>query len=551
MITDLCRLALLLLSEPCPPVSVSAEVLCESEEVKISWLQASAAENFLVTVRGSLGYVKTFNTTKTLLNVSLPCGQDFNVTVQEQGSTCHSIPSSPALFKTVPCIPRDVATNVECEFNVGSVSWRPADSAQTYIAVATGLDGHTHHCISNTTSCTWNDLHCGDEYTVVVRAKRHNCTSLPSNSSVIHMDPCAPWNLSAAVNCDMKVVSLRWDGSNGAKLYMVAAEAGHHSVGLNTNVTTARFSEFNCGQNYSIKVTPHSQHCPGNSSASASVQTWPCPPMGVSASQDCLTSIAMVTWQLSNGSDFYSATMQTDAGISKKCMSDTEQCSIPGLMCGHNFSVSVTASNQQCNITSSPATSLQTVPCVPTNVSVVMDCANNTAVVSWSPSQGAVEYSVMAHSAHCNDSCQTSGLSCSLSNLTCGSRYTVQVVAMDDSCSSVPSQALLFGSSPCPPQDVNAQVNCSSNNLAISWDAIREADYFLVSLVAENGESESCNTTNTVCTFSNDTCGKTFTVQVTAVRGDCRSMHSQTQSIQSGNQWQHQLCDQLCLDFVA
>lgn len=186
----------------------------------------------------------------------------------------------------------------------------------------------------------------------------------------------------------MKVVSLSWDASSGAKMYTVSAEAGNKSVSLNTNMTTASFTGFTCGQKYSIKITPHSWHCPGNSSASVSVQTcaycsdtqfWPtthngevssnlslyvfipgpCKPIGVSASQDCLTSIAVVTWQPSNGSDVYTATMQTDTGVSKICMSATNQCSFLNLMCGQNFSVSVTASNQQCDVTSGPATSLQ------------------------------------------------------------------------------------------------------------------------------------------------------------------------------------------------
>lgn len=86
------------------------------------------------------------------------------------------------------------------------------------------------------------------------------------------------------------------------------------------------------------------------------------------------------------------------------------------------------------------------VPCVPTNVSVVMDCANNIAVVSWSASRGAVQYSVTARGSHSNDSCQTSGLNCSLNSLTCGSQYTVEVVAISDNCSSIPSQAVLFKS---------------------------------------------------------------------------------------------------------
>ncbi|XP_033507400.2 uncharacterized protein LOC117272533 [Epinephelus lanceolatus] len=521
-------------TEPCQPVIVSAQALCQSEQVQISWHQANGVVNYLVTATGSLGYVETHNTTQTLLTAALPCGQDYNVTVQGEGDECNSVPSSPAFFKTTPCIPHHVTTYVQCEFNMGSVSWGPSDGAETYVAVATGLDGHPHQCRTNTTSCTWNSLHCGEEYTVVVRAKDGNCTSLPSNSSVIHMDPCAPQNLAATVNCDMKVVSLSWDASNGTNLYMVSAESGNKTNGLTTNATTAHFSDLTCGHNYSLTVTPYNQHCPGNSSAAASIQTWPCQPSGVSTMQDCLSGIVMVTWHASNGSDYYTATMQTDIGISEMCMSDSNECSVPGLTCGHNFSVSVTASNQQCNITSSHTTSLQSVPCAPTNVSAVMDCANNTAVVSWSASRGAMQYSVTAHSSHSNISCQTSNLSCSLDNLMCGNRYSVQVVAMDDNCSSIPSQALILNSAPCPPQNVSAEVSCSSNDMMISWDAIREADHFLVSVTADNGGArESCNTTNTACSINNVTCGHTYRVQVISVRGDCHSQHSQTHSIMS------------------
>ncbi|XP_071348392.1 LOW QUALITY PROTEIN: pneumococcal serine-rich repeat protein-like [Trachinotus anak] len=521
-------------TEPCQPVIVSAQALCQSEEVQISWHQASGVVNYLVTATGSLGYVEIYNTTQTLLSATLPCGQDYNVTVQGLGSECVSNRSRPAFFKTSPCIPWDVKTYVQCEFNMGSVSWGPSDGAEAYVATATGLDGHTHQCLTNTTSCTWNDLHCGEDYTVVVRAKDGNCTSLPSNSSVIHMNPCVPQNLVASVDCNMNVVSLNWDASNRTELYMVSAEAGNKTTGLTTNVTTAHFSDCTCGQNYSLTVTPHSQHCPGSSSASAFVQTWPCPPSGVSTLQDCLSGIVMVTWQASNGSDYYTVTTQTDTGMSGMCMSDSNQCSFPGLTCGYNFSVSVTASNQQCNTTASETTSLQSVPCAPTDVSVVMDCANNTAVVSWSASRGALQYSVTARSSHSNVSCHTSDLNCSLDNLTCGSRYSVQVVAIDDSCSSVPTQAWILNSAPCPPQNMSAQFSCSSNDLTISWDAVREADHFLVSVIAENGGIiESCNTTNTACSISNVTCGKTFSAQVVSVRGDCRSQHSQTHSITS------------------
>lgn len=75
--------------------------------------------------------------------------------------------------------------------------------------------------------------------------------------------------------------------------------------------------------------------------------------------QDCLSGIVMVKWLAGNGSDYVTATMQTDTGISKMCMSDSNECSVPGLPCGQNFSVTITASNQQCNVTSSQSTTLQ------------------------------------------------------------------------------------------------------------------------------------------------------------------------------------------------
>ncbi|KAI9522306.1 hypothetical protein NQZ68_037786, partial [Dissostichus eleginoides] len=539
-------------TEPCQPVIVSAQMLCQSEQVQISWYQASGVVNYLVTTTGSLGYVKIHNATQSIPAATLPCGQDYNVTVQAQGSDCDSIPSSPAFFKTAPCPPSDVTTYAQCEFNMGSVSWGSSDGAETYVAVATGLDGHAHQCLTNSTDCSWNDLLCGEEYTVVVRARNGNCTSLPSNSSIIYMDPCVPQNLAATVNCDMKVVSLSWDASNGTNVYMVSGEAGNETTVLTTNVTKAHFSGFSCGLNYILTVTPQNQHCPGNSSASASIQTWPCPPAGVSTRQDCLSGIVMVMWQATNGSDYYTATMQTDTGISPMCMSDSNECSVPGLTCGQNFS----SSNQQCNITSSHTTSLQSVPCVPTNVSVVMDCDNNTAVVSWTASQGALQYSLMAHSSHNNVSCQTSSLNCSLDNISCGNSYSVQVVAMDDNCSSIPSQALVFNSAPCPPQNrhcrsqqsqaysimsapcqperISGRLDCVTNSAWISWDAAPGADSYTVSAVGEDNYTGNCtSSSNTTCEVEDLACGSLYNFSVIAKNSKCESQPSATIDLQT------------------
>ncbi|TNN67818.1 Fibronectin type III domain-containing protein 7 [Liparis tanakae] len=524
----------LIQTEPCQPVLVSAQALCQSDGVQISWHQADGAVNYVVTASGSLGHLEVHNTTQTRLSAALPCGQLYNVTVRGRGSQCDSSPSSPASFRTTPCVPREVRTSGQCASSGGSVSWAPSDGAETYGVVATGLHGHTQRCLTNTTSCTWTGLRCGDQYAVVVRAQEGNCSSLPSNSSVIHMAPCAPQNVSAAVACDSKVVSLSWDAANGTHVYAVSGEAGNQTVGLTTNVTTAHFPDFACGQNYSLTVTPHNGLCPGNSSAAVTIETWPCPPAGISTMQDCLSGIVMVTWQASNGSAYYTAAMQTDTGLSEMCMSDSDECSVPSLSCGHNFSVSVTASSGRCEAVSRQSARLQSVPCAPTNVSVGMDCTNNTARVAWSASRGAERYSVTAHSSHSNVSCHTSAHSCSLDNVTCGHRYAVQVVAMNDDCSSVPSQALVLTSAPCPPQNVSSEVSCGSNDVTVSWDADSEAEHFVVSVTsADGGGGESCNTTSTACSVSNLTCGSTFRVQVASVRGACRSQPGPAHSVRS------------------
>ena len=84
---------------------------------------------------------------------------------------------------------------------------------------------------------------------------------------------------------------------------------------------------------------------------------------------------------------------------------------------------------------------------MPADVDVVMDCVNNEAVVSWNASQGALSYMVVAHNKLGDLSpCETAGLTCTLTNLTCGQTYLVQISAQDDFCSSLPSAVTEFKS---------------------------------------------------------------------------------------------------------
>lgn len=53
--------------------------------------------------------------------------------------------------------------------------------------MATDSNGVAHQCETINTVCTWDNLLCGERYSVQVMATDASCTSLPSNSSTIYM----------------------------------------------------------------------------------------------------------------------------------------------------------------------------------------------------------------------------------------------------------------------------------------------------------------------------------------------------------------------------
>lgn len=81
-----------------------------------------------------------------------------------------------------PCPPANVAASLECEGNVASVTWSPVPSAELYIVTATGSDGHTSTCNSNSTSCSLTSLQCAQNYSVTVTTIINDCPSDPSPS---------------------------------------------------------------------------------------------------------------------------------------------------------------------------------------------------------------------------------------------------------------------------------------------------------------------------------------------------------------------------------
>lgn len=92
--------------------------------------------------------------------------------------------------------------------------------------------------------------------------------------------------------------------------------------------------------------------------------------------------------------------------------------------------------------------SFPTAPCKPQGSSVELECSSNVATVHWQNSSTAETYRVIAQDGQ-GDLwfCNSSQMSCSFSQLSCGTHYNFSIVGLAGECVSEasPTMELLTG----------------------------------------------------------------------------------------------------------
>lgn len=79
-------------------------------------------------------------------------------------------------------------------------------------------------------------------------------------------------------------------------------------------------------------------------------------------------------------------------------------------------------------------------PCAPQGVTVNEMCAEATTTISWDANPDVDYFHVLAISnSGARLYCNSTGTSCTLSNLPCGQQYEITVLAIRDDCESQPS----------------------------------------------------------------------------------------------------------------
>lgn len=68
-----------------------------------------------------------------------------------------------------------------CESGAVAVSWEPSKGASSYAAVAQGNGGYDSMCNSSETTCLFEDVLCGQNYSIMVHASDGTCSSAGSS----------------------------------------------------------------------------------------------------------------------------------------------------------------------------------------------------------------------------------------------------------------------------------------------------------------------------------------------------------------------------------
>lgn len=87
---------------------------------------------------------------------------------------------------------------------------------------------------------------------------------------------------------------------------------------------------------------------------------------------------------------------------------------------------------------------------------------------------------------------------------------------------------------PCPPENVEFELDCGSNTAQVDWQPSRGAEYYIVQgFGVEEGETR-CETNSQTCILPDLKCGFTYDVSVIAVNRVCNVSQSDVQQLKAG-----------------
>ncbi|XP_040263065.1 fibronectin type III domain-containing protein 7-like isoform X2 [Bufo bufo] len=515
---------------PCLPTNIEISMNCSSPDLlSITWSPSKGAESYIVVAEGNNGHTLLCNTTTTMCAIEgVHCGYMYAVSVTTWNTYCSSDAANYATFETAPCTPDVVEVTIDCVSYEALVYWDENNYHPTYhTAVATDPSGNELSCSGFSTSCRISGLECGLEYSFHVYSSNRKCQSINSAVQKSVTAPCQPQGLNVDLDCSSQIASMFWERSDGAQVYTVMIRNINGAVSSYTTTSTSFSSHvLDCGQTYGFSVVAIGRTCNRSKSLTIYEKSAPCAPLLVTYTTPCPTSMASIEWSASEGAIMYNVTAAEAGGSETYCNSTNTNCWVTDLNCGMFYDVKVEAVGQRCRSNASSSIVLITAPCLPENAAVHINCENNSAMLSWEESKGALNYdAIVKHDEDLVYICDTENTSCIIPDLACGASYSFSVLAKFLECNSSYTTPIGFGAVPCPPSEVDTLIYHGSvkpQEVEITWNGSNCGSDYMATIQGQIGtDLESAFVLNSYWTSYMDfyipvPCSSIYNVTVTA-----------------------------------
>lgn len=94
---------------------------------------------------------------------------------------------------------------------------------------------------------------------------------------------------------------------------------------------------------------------------------------------------------------------------------------------------------------------------------------------------------------------------------------------------------------PCPPEDVQPILDCSTNTARVEWQPSRGADFYILQAFGVEEHESGCETDTESCVLADLMCGFTYNISVIAVNSVCNVSQSAVTQLKAGKDSQKDL----------
>ncbi|NWI56182.1 FNDC7 protein, partial [Calyptomena viridis] len=494
-----------------PILSVSSPS-CDS--IAVSWKAVYMAAGVSVSLMRSdgLGRMLKENTTNTsLIFTNLEPGTLY--TIKAYAWNASGMPGDDFTYnqRTSPNAPADV----KVAFNSGAlravVSWMPTEGALSYtVTASSGLV--KLKCNTSSASCMVPSLQCSSEYYVSVTAYNDAGASKPTDAVSLTTIPCAPVNISIEGD-EPGHLLVSWSSVSFGHYYVVFVKSDDGlEVHCNTSYTQCHFQS-DCGFTYFISVFAYNKAGQSPLGDVFNYTTAPCCPSdfrAVFVSSDTVR----VTWAPVRGADLYETRAAAWSTV-VLCNDTATACTLSALQCNTPYNITVYSfSDARGSNTSCAPKYVATAPCSP-EIKNISKEGLSVISVQWQSDNEEATYVVTARGEAGFWHCTSTESSCTLTDLPCGSAFSVSAIARSAAGQSLPSYSVPLETAPCCPNDlILTQVTQSITN--ISWSVGMGAQTYVTTLESPKGQAK-CHTLQNYCLLGCITCSTNYTVSLRAI----------------------------------